>query len=183
MSAVEAVLRLRDKIEDIGKIKKIYVDTFTVSYQIIVKDPEKWRPKTKETADHSLPYIVATTLLDGYIWLDSYTEDKLKREDTLKLMDKMEVRVGEGFDNYYPKGIPNRVTVELDDGRKFSELVIYPKGHFMNPMTRDELYSKYEMLVKDRLSNYRDVWDLVWRLEKLPDIKELSEAIREGLSR
>ena len=183
MSAVEAVLRLRDKVEDISRIKKIYVDTFTVSYQIIVKDPEKWRPETKETADHSLPYIVATTLLDGYIWLDSYTEDKLKREDTLRLMDKMEVRVGEGFDNYYPKGIPNRITIELDDGRKFSELVIYPKGHFMNPMTRDELYNKYERLVKDRLSNYKDVWDLVWRLEKLSDIKELSEAIKEGLGK
>jgi len=181
MSAVDAVLKLRDRISDLGAIDKVDVETFTVSYQIIVKDPEKWRPKTKETADHSLPYIVATTLLDGYIWIDSYSEDKLKRKSVLDLMGKMEVMVGDGFDKYYPEGIPNRVRVSMKDGSVEEELVIYPKGHFKNPMDVDELYDKYSRLTKDLLTNYKDVWDLVWRLDKVSDIREVNEAINSGL--
>lgn len=181
MSAVDAVLKLRDKISDLRDIEKIDVDTFTVSYQIIVKDPEKWRPKTKETADHSLPYIVATSLFDGFIWIDSYEEDKLKRRGVLDLMDKMEIKVGSGFDKYYPEGIPNRVKIYLKDGSVEEELVIYPKGHFKNPMNIDELYDKYSRLTKEVLNNYKDVWDLVWRLDKISNIREINETINTGL--
>lgn len=181
MSAVDAVLKLRDRISSLDNIDKIDVETFTVSYQIIVKDPEKWRPKTKETADHSLPYIVATTLFDGYIWIDSYDEDKLGRKEVLGLMDKMEIKVGDGFDKYYPEGIPNRIKVYMKDGSVEEELVIYPKGHFKNPMNIDELYDKYSRLTKDILSNYKDVWDLAWRLDKISSIREINEAINVGL--
>ncbi len=183
MSAVDAVLKLRDKISDLADIEKIDVETFTVSYQIIVKDPEKWKPKTKETADHSLPYIVATTLFDGFIWIDSYDEDKLKRKEVLNLMDKMEIKVGDGFDKYYPEGIPNRIKIYLKDGSVEEELVIYPKGHFKNPMNVDELYDKYSRLTKEVLNNYKDVWDLVWRLDKLSNIREINETINVGLKR
>jgi len=181
MSAVDAVLKLRDKISDSAEIDKIDVETFTVSYQIIVKDPEKWRPKTKETADHSLPYIVATSLCDGFIWIDSYDEDKLKRKEVLDLMDKMEIKVGDGFDKYYPEGIPNRIKIYLKDGSVEEELVIYPKGHFKNPMNVDELYDKYSRLTKEVLNNYKDVWDLVWRLDKISNIREVNETINAGL--
>lgn len=113
MSGVEATLDVRKEISDIDRIKEINIETFTVSYQIIVKDPEKWRPKTKETADHSLPYIVVSVLKDGYIWLDSYEEEKLKRKEIIELLDRIKVNIGEDFDKYYPKGIPNRVIVKL----------------------------------------------------------------------
>jgi len=181
MSAVEAALSVRDMISDISEIKKIYIDTFTVSYQIIVKDPEKWRPKTKETADHSLPYIVATVLKDGYIWIDSYEKDKLFREDVIRLMENMEVNVGEGFDDYYPKGIPNRVILETITGDKCSDMIIYPKGHYMNPLTKDELWDKYYKLTSERLTNYKDLWDLIWKVDKISDIKEINETINQGL--
>ena len=181
MSAVEAALNVRKNIKDLSNIKKVDIETFTVSYEIIVKDPEKWDPKTKETADHSLPYIVATTLLDGYIWIDSYTEEKLRRKDVKYLMKDMSVSVGKGFDNYYPEGIPNKVIITLEDGVEYSDLVIYPKGHFKNPMDINELYEKYERLVSDRLGNYKEVWDVVWRLESLSNVNEIMETINKGL--
>ena len=185
MSAVDSVLILRDRLGevDISKIEKIDVETFTVSYQIIVKDPEKWRPKTKETADHSLPYIVATTLYDGYIWIDSYDEDKIGRKPVLDLIDKMEIKVGDGFDKYYPEGIPNRIKIYITDGSVAEELVIYPKGHFKNPMTVDELYDKYSRLTKEVITNYKDVWDLVWRLDTIDNIREINETINAGLKK
>ena len=183
MSAVDAALTISKNIDDPSKITKIHVDTFTVSYEIIVKDPEKWDPKTKETADHSLPYIVATTLHDGYIWIDSYDDEKLKRPGVKDLMNKLDIAVGEGFDNYYPEGIPNRVIVEVVEGAVYEDTVIYPKGHFKNPLKSEELYEKFERLTKDKLNNYKDIWDMVWRLESLGDVSEINEAINAGLIR
>ncbi len=181
MSAVDAALTIRKNIDDPSKITKIHIDTFTVSYQIIVKDPEKWDPKTKETADHSLPYIVATTLYDGYIWVDSYTDEKINRQEVKDLIKKIDIAVGPGFDEYYPEGIPNKIVVEVAEGAVYEDTVIYPKGHFKNPMSSEELYEKFERLTKDRLSNYKDIWDMVWRLESLSDIREINEAINAGL--
>ena len=181
MSAVEATLNVRKNIEDYSRIKKVKIETFTVSYEIIVKDPEKWEPKTKETADHSLPYIVATTLLDGYIWVDSYSEEKLKREDVKRLIKNTSVSVGKGFDDYYPEGIPNRIIVSMEDGIEYNDLVVYPKGHFKNPMDVNELYEKYERLVSDRLGNYKEVWDTVWRLESISGVNEIIETVNKGL--
>lgn len=181
MSAVDAVLSIRREFTDIDKVKRILIDTFTVSHQIIVRDPEKWDPKTKETADHSLPYIVATTLYDGGIWIDSYEDDKLFRRPVRELMKRIEIRVGEGFDDYYPIGIPNRVRVETVDGEIFEEMIVYPRGHFKNPMSIEELYDKYERLTKDIIINYRDVWDIAWRIDKLGNIRELNEAINNGI--
>ncbi|MFQ5950140.1 MAG: MmgE/PrpD family protein, partial [Nitrospiria bacterium] len=66
-SAVEAALRLRGKRPDVkwNGIESVTVRTPAVSYEIIGSDPEKWHPKTRETADHSLPYCVAAALNDG----------------------------------------------------------------------------------------------------------------------
>ncbi len=63
MSAAEAADELRKEIR--GDIESVSVDTFRVAHTIIIKDPEKLRPRTKETADHSMPYIIAYTLLHG----------------------------------------------------------------------------------------------------------------------
>ena len=50
----------------------IDIESFDAAVDIIGKDPEKWRPKTRETADHSLPYCTAVALVDGDVTLDSF---------------------------------------------------------------------------------------------------------------
>src|SRR5436309_11222749 len=64
-SAVDAILQLRSQIGDWRNVKSIDVHTFDAAVDIIGKDPEKYRPKTRETADHSLPYCVAVALAEG----------------------------------------------------------------------------------------------------------------------
>ncbi len=64
-SAVDAALQVpREFIQDMDSV---YIDTFETAYEIISRDPEKWDPKTRETADHSLQYIVTAALLDGEV--------------------------------------------------------------------------------------------------------------------
>ena len=126
---------------------------------------------------------MATTLYDGYIWIDSYSDENLKRKDIKDLMKKIDISVGSGFDEMYPIGIPNKIVVEMEDGSIFEDMVVYPKGHFKNPMNIEELYEKYSRLSENVIMNYKDVWDLVWRLDKVSNIKEINELINTGLIR
>ena len=68
-SAIDAALQLRPEVGDVRKVTAIDIHTFDAAVDIIGKDPEKWRPKTRETADHSLPYCTAVALVDGDVTL------------------------------------------------------------------------------------------------------------------
>ncbi|MEB3799450.1 MAG: MmgE/PrpD family protein [Desulfurococcales archaeon] len=174
MSAVDAALKLREKIPnfDPSKIRKINVKTFDVAYKIIVKDPEKWDPKTRETADHSMPYIIAAALIDGHVWLDTFRPERILAQDIRNLLSKMKVEVDEEHNRVYPKGIKNTIIIEMDDGSVYEESSTYPPGHFMNKLDRKGVEEKFWKLVKDKLDeeNGRKVISMVWNLEKLEDI-------------
>ena len=177
MSAVEAALRIVDKVGKIDpdQVEEINIDTFTVSYKIIVKDPEKWDPKTRETADHSLPYIVAAALIDGKVWLETFKPERYLAEDVRKLMKKMKVRVDPKADELYPEGILNRITVKLKDGRTITEESIYPPGHFRNPLDRSGVERKFLALVEGLVGKdkAREFLVKAWRLEEVEDIGRL----------
>jgi 2-methylcitrate dehydratase len=159
MSAVDAVLEVRKKMGRRG-VKELTIDTCTVGWKIIAKDSEKWDPQTKETADHSLPYIVVRALLDGDIWLDSYDWPKIQDSDARRLLKVTKVNVDPAYDSLYPGAVPNRVTVKLDGGSEAVE-VVYPKGHCKNPLTDDEVQSKYL-----KLGAPKDALTKLWNIEK-----------------
>ncbi len=66
-SAIEAALSLRKEIGAGVEIKSMTIESHDASVDIIGSEPEKWRPETRETADHSLPYITAIAFIDGEI--------------------------------------------------------------------------------------------------------------------
>ncbi|MEM0115784.1 MAG: MmgE/PrpD family protein [Thermoplasmata archaeon] len=146
MSAVESALILRKKIK--GTIKRINITTFDVAYKIIVKDPEKLRPKTKETADHSLPYIIAYTLNYGEPNLESYDRKFLTDEKILSLIDKMSFKVSDEYNKMYPEYLPVKIEIITTEGN-FSEECKVPKGHFRNPFSWEDLNEKGLKIIKD----------------------------------
>src|SRR5262249_28927798 len=66
-SAVDAVVQVRTEIGEWKNVEKIDVHTVDAAVDIIGKDPEKYRPKTREMADHSLPYCVGVALIEGNV--------------------------------------------------------------------------------------------------------------------
>ena len=180
MSAVEAALKIREKLGPINPddVESIEVSTFTVSYKIIVEDPEKWDPKTRETADHSLPYIVAAALLDGNVWLDTFKPERYLARDVRKLMGKMKITVDPRYDEIYPTGIANKIKVKLKNGTVVEEESIYPPGHFKNPLDRKGVESKYHRLLESLVPAKRRTTFLehAWQLESL---RRPFEIIRE----
>ena len=114
------------------------------SYQIIAKDPEKWNPKTRETADHSMQYIVVASLEDGEVTQRTFEFERIRRPETLRRLQH-EVSLDEDpeLTAGYPEGIPNRIVVTRADGTQPVREVRHPRGHAKNPMSDDEVTRKY----------------------------------------
>lgn len=171
-SAVGAAIELYDEIEDTEEIESIKVHTFRAAYEII-SGAGKWRPATRESADHSLPFCVAAALRYGDVKLSTFTE-KLSDRGILALADRLTVTVDKELDALYPEAIPNRVEVRLKSGRMLSKEMIYPKGHPMNPMTDREVEEKLNKLggwyFTDR--GLAVFVDTVWRLEDVGDVRD-----------
>ena len=146
MSGVQAALSLRKKIK--GEIKSVSVETFKVGYDIIVKGREKLRPQNKETADHSLPYIIAYSLVYGEPNPGSYSPRFLNDKRILSLIDRMTISASKRFDSMYPKYTPIKISVEASSG-EFSEEVEMQKGHPENPFTWDDLREKGLKCMRD----------------------------------
>lgn len=174
-SAIHAALQLRPRIGDPAAIRSIDIESFDAAVEIIGKDPEKWRPQTRETADHSLPYCTAVALTDGDVTLDSFRDEKLHDQALLELVAKIRIHRNAGLTARYPRGIPNRITVTRADGTTVTAENEFPRGHDRNPMTDDEVIAKFQRLAGGLLDadTQQRVIDTCLRLEELDDVGEL----------
>src|SRR5438270_2026475 len=147
-SAIDAALQLRPEVPDVRAVEAIDIHTFDAAVDIIGKDPEKWRPRTRETADHSLPYCTAVALADGDVTLAQFEPKRFGDPALLDLVAKVKVHRDAALSARYPAGIPNRVTVVLKDGRRLVREVEFPRGHARNPMTDAEVEKTFRSLVE-----------------------------------
>ncbi len=168
-SAIHVALELRKQIPDPARIETIDIYSFDAAVDIIGKDPEKWRPKTRETADHSLPYCTAVALVDGDVTLDSFSERRLADPSLLDLVAKIKIHRDSALTARYPRGIPNRIVVTLEDGKQFTGANEFPRGHDQNPMSDDEVTAKFRRMAGPVLdtSTQDRVLETCWKLEKL----------------
>jgi 2-methylcitrate dehydratase len=175
-SAIEAILALRPEIGD-RTVESIHIGSFEAAVSIIGSEPEKWRPTSRETADHSMAYCVAVALLDGDVTLASFDDDRLVDPRILGMMDKTKITEQPELNEGYPKGIPNHLTVTLSDGSKLEKRIDYPRGHNLNPMTDDEVTAKFNRLAKGVLADgeAERVLEMCWGLEKMEHIAGLTE--------
>ncbi len=166
-SAIWAAFNLRAKIGDPGRIVGLRIETFKTAVEIIGQDPEKWSPRTRETADHSLPYCTAVALLDGEVSARQFTAERLADPRLRSLVARSVVVEDPALTAGYPAGIPNRVTVTLDDGSTLTEEVAFPPGHDKNPLDDAGLALKFHGLVDPALGRERAeaIWERLGRLE------------------
>jgi 2-methylcitrate dehydratase len=180
-SAVDAILQMRSQIGDWRTVDKIDIYTFDAAVDIIGKDPEKYRPKTRETADHSMPYCVAVALMEGDVGLSSFDDDHLGDEELVEMTNKVKLHRDASANSRYPRGIPNRFVVSLRDGRKIEKEVEFPRGHAMNPMSDAEVEKKFRTMVEPRYGKDRAdrILAQCWDLERLANVTELLELLGE----
>ena len=178
-SAVDVALGLHSQISDPAIISDVQIDTFQASYEIIAADAEKWHPRTRETADHSLPYIVAVALLDGSVTRDSFSPERIADPRVQQLLARTTLRSDPELSALYPAGgIPNRITVHLANGRRIQSQERFPRGHAGNPMEDDEVRAKF----RTNMAGWQDedatgrLLDLCWHIHDLADLRMLTAA-------
>jgi len=179
-TAIWAALELRRKIEGdpAKRIAFVGIETHEAGYTILGKDPEKWAPETRETADHSLPYIVAMALIEGKVDNETYAPRNLKDPAVREFMKRVIVKEDKALTAAYPGSISNRITVKLDDGKTFSSQIDDPRGHPKNPMTEEEIEQKFRLLTKGTLKQAQvgKVLEFVRTVEKQRDVSRLFES-------
>jgi 2-methylcitrate dehydratase len=174
-SAIAAALEIRPLIGDPARIRSIEIATFRTAVEIIGQDPEKWRPRTRETADHSLPYCTAVALVDGTVSAAQFSPERLADPALLDLVSRTAVIEDPTLTAGYPAGIPNRVRVTLDDHTALEAEVAFPPGHDKNPLTNAQLSSKFHGLVEPILGagHASVLWDRLARIDDDPHPEEV----------
>jgi len=174
-TSIWAALEARKEIENPEDIVSVEIASHEAGYTILGKDPEKWNPLTKETADHSLPYIVGMALLEGKIDNSTYSEKKFRDPKILDFLKKITVVEDRTLSATYPEAVANRVAVKLSTGKVVSKQIDYHKGHPKNPMSDSEVEEKFQKLTRRILdkSHARRILDAMWNLEKTKDVSKV----------
>jgi 2-methylcitrate dehydratase len=169
--AVELHQQLKGRIQEVEKIV-IYGYQFAINVAV---DKNKFDPKTRETADHSLPYVVATALIKGDVGMEDFEEKNFRDPERLALMGKIEAFEDTQYTKDYPESYRFRIEVTLKSGEKLVRDVRYGKGHPKNPLTDEDITTKFRKLSKIVLLPKRiDIaLDMMWHMEDLKSISEL----------
>ena len=178
-SAIEAALFLRKQIGEGVEVKSITIESHDAAVDIIGSEPEKWKPKTRETADHSLPYITAVALIDGEITDKQFDPQRFKDPEVWKFLENVKVERNLELSTMYPDAVANIVHVDLVDGRRLTRRVDYPLGHAKNPLKDSQVEQKFNALVGPMLGSDRGrkVIDIVWKLDHAKNVDELIKAL------
>jgi len=124
------------------EVASVLVETTTRGADIL-SDPSKYRPTTKETADHSLPYVVAAAIADGYVLPRSFTEEKLRDPRIWGLLPKIKVVADPEIDGLFPKVKRARVTITTTAGKAHTAQTDVAKGDPADPLGDDEIVAKF----------------------------------------
>jgi len=173
-SAIDACLQLRPKLSG-KKIQSIHINSFEAAVSIIGSEPEKLRPISRETADHSMFYCCAAALVDGDVTLATFDEHRLTDPKLLDLIDRTRIVEDPKLNEGYPEGIPNDITISCTDGTNLNKRVDFPRGHAKNPMTDEEVVAKFHRMAQGVISDKTaaTILDHAWNLDKLTDLTPL----------
>ena len=174
---VWAALELRQKA-DWRELDDIEIGVYTFCFTEIASELEKWDPKTRETADHSLPYIFAKVLVDGTISVAAFEESAYRDPLIRPLMNKIRVYLDKEVDSIYPKTISMKIKATKKDGGVIDLWPRDPLGHVSNPMGDADVRSKFTQAVEpvygtDHTARVLEQW---WRVSALSSA-EISAAL------
>ena len=141
----------------------------------ILSDPSKYDPRSKETADHSLPYVIAAALVDRQVTPAQFTMEKIMDPAIRAQLKKIEVVADPEIEKVFPALQRVIVNITTKDGQTFTRQLDYPKGDPRNPLTDTEIEEKFAALAEGVLSKnaQQKVKDAIWNLEKIGSVSKL----------
>ena len=174
-TAIVAGIEIAREVGSLDRIAAIEITTTSRGYQRTGSEPEKWSPKTRETADHSLPYITARAMFDGDITHASFAPEMFSDPRILAFMQKIKVSEDPVLTARIGAAVPTRVTAILADRPRISREVDYAPGFAERPMNRSEVERKFRGNVGKRWSPQRTdaALQALWALDQTDDLSVL----------
>jgi 2-methylcitrate dehydratase len=170
-------LRPQIKLDDIAKIE---VFTYHFAWFEIGSGAEKWQPTTRETADHSMPYVIGAVLIDGAYTDAIFAPERFTDPRTLELMKKIAIAEDAEFNKRYPASLPCRMTITLKSGEQKTAELSNPIGHHDRPMSDAQVIGKFKGLAGRKLkpTQLQKVLDRVWRIDSDDNWTALFDEVR-----
>ena len=166
------------------QITKVHIRSLARAADILA-DPSKYDPRSKETADHSLPYVIAAAIVDRQVTPQQFTDAKINDPAIRAQLRKVEVVADPEIEKVFPALQRVIVTIFTSDGRQLTRQLDYPKGDPRNPLSDREIEEKFDALAGPVLSAAAraKVKDTVWNLEKLTTVTDLMRTLKAKKTR
>jgi 2-methylcitrate dehydratase len=174
-TVVQAAVEARSLFADAGEIAEVNIHVTRKAIEVMADSPDKWRPQTHETADHSMPYAAAVALFYGTVEEQHYEDPYLHDARLLNLVGRVRCLPFEDTVRIEPETNPCDLEIVLKSGARKTLRVEYHRGHWKNPMTDAELEEKFRSLARRQLTAAQtdDLLRRLWALDSLPQAGEL----------
>jgi 2-methylcitrate dehydratase len=179
-AAIWAALKLREALAKSGS--NATPDKISVtSYGHAVRssaDPSKWDVRDRETADHSIPYLVAVALVDGEVTPAQFTDERIADPAVQALIARIDVSEDPAMTAAFPGAQPARI-VATAGGQTYEVYIPNSKGHEKNPLSDDEVESKFRSLARGVLPDARvdGVLARLWAFDQEPDVRAWAKSL------
>src|SRR5437868_2172541 len=172
ISAVLDLIKTNDLKSD--QVDKLQIRSLARAADIL-SDPSKYDPHTKETADHSLPYVIAAAIVDRQVTPAQFEMKKIMDPAIRAQLKKVEVVADPEIEKVFPALQRVVVNITTIEGRTFSRQLDYPKGDPRNPLTDAEVEEKFAAMADGVLSAgaQKKLIDAIWNLEKVGSVSKL----------
>ncbi len=158
------------------QVAKVHIRSLARAADILA-DPTKYDPRSKETADHSLPYVIAAAIAERQVTPAQFVQEKILDPRIREQLGKVEVVADPEIEKLFPKLQRVIVTIKTTDGRELTKQLDYPKGDPRNPLSDREIEEKFDALAAPVLSEgrRRRLKEAVWKLDELSSVTELMD--------
>jgi len=179
-TVAQAAVEARPFITSADDIAEVNIHVSHSAIKIMADSPEKWKPQTHETADHSIPYAAGLVLMYGKIAPEYYEDPYLHDARLLDLVSRVKCLPSDEADRTEHEFNLCELEVVLKSGARKTVRVEFHRGHFKNPMTDAEMEEKFRLMAQkhlraDRLDN---LLRLLWGIENEPQVSTLITATR-----
>ncbi len=163
----------------VDEIESITIETYRSGVSSPNTEPEKWDPRTRETADHSIPFLVAMALQDGAVTPGSFMPERIADQSLRSLMARMQMAEGPGFTEKYPEQYNCRIVVVASGGQRYEAGTSYPKGHKGNPLSDREVDQKFINLSSAVLSEQQcsEALEALWQIDKASNLTRIMDSL------
>ncbi len=146
--AVEGAIQIKKQNNfDIDDIKNIKVEIYSQALDLL----EGVEANTPYAAKFNLPFCIASSLINGELGPHQFTEKTIQNKRIHALAKKISFNVNQSLDKYYPKKWPSNIHLNLKNGQKISENILYPLGDPENPVNNTQIQEKFLLLTNKNL--------------------------------